>query len=71
MDGSDIEIGTVDSKMERKNLFPAFTKASEREAQKIKQDYNKGLCAMFQGTQGEKPKQTSIEESFQKEVVVC
>lgn len=30
MDGSDIEVGTADSKIERIKLFPAFTKASER-----------------------------------------
>lgn len=68
MDGPDIEVGTGDSKMKRINLFPAFTKASER-FRKIKQDYNTALCVMFGGCAMRKIQTNLCRGSFQREVM--
>lgn len=62
----DIKGGAVDSKIKRVDLFPAFTKACERfrKLNKVTRSY-----VTFWGAQGEKPRQTYVKESFQKDVI--
>lgn len=62
MDGPDIEVGTGDSKMKRMNLFPAFTKATER-FRKLNKITIQRYVSCLGDVQWEKSKQTCVEEA--------